>query len=99
MSVQAQVEDHRLRDDRLLRSGGRLFFLYPTVYESQAKLLVRYVVDTSSIDQVDSENRWSRYENLINSEVEILTSWDLAMQVANAVGIDRLVPNSKARRT
>ena len=29
-------------------------------------------------------------ENLINSEVEILTSWDLAMQVAKAIGVERL---------
>ena len=28
--------------------------------------------------------RWSNTENLINSEVEILNSWDLAMQVARA---------------
>ena len=34
-------------------------------------------------------------ENLINSEVEILTSWDLAMQVAKAVGVERLLPESE----
>ena len=37
----------------------------------------------------------SRSENLINSEVEILTSWDLAMQVAKAVGVERLLPQSE----
>ena len=38
-------------------AAAAVFFLYPTVYESQAKLLVRYVVDTSAIDQVDSRRR------------------------------------------
>ena len=33
-------------------------------------------------------------ETLINSEVEILTSWDLAMQVAKAAGIERRLPPS-----
>ena len=63
------------------------------VYESQAKLLVRYVVDTSAIDQVDSRSGTGpASENIINSEVEILTSWDLATEVAQAVGVDRFVP-------
>ena len=68
-------------------AAAAVFFLFPTVYESQAKLLVRYVVDTSAIDQVDSRSTTGpASENLINSEVEILTSSDLAMQVASAVG-------------
>ena len=72
-----------------------VFLFYPTVYESQAKLLVRYVVDTSAIDQVESRATVGpSSENLINSEVEILTSWDLAMQVASAVGLERLLPES-----
>ena len=33
-------------------AAAAVFLLFPTVYESQAKLLVRYVVDTSAIDQV-----------------------------------------------
>ena len=77
-------------------AAAAVFFLYPTVYESQAKLLVRYVVDTSAIDQVDPRSTTGpASENLINSEVEILTSWDLAMQVASAVGFDRLLPASE----
>ena len=71
-----------------------VFFLYPTVYESQAKLLVRYVVDRSTIDQVESKTAGLASENLINSEVEILTSWDLAMEVAKALGPNRLLPES-----
>src|SRR5258707_3176385 len=70
-----------------------VYFLLPTVYESQAKLLVRYVVDKSAVDVLDPSVRPSSADsmNLINSEVEILTSEDLIMQVAQAVGIERLL--------
>ena len=33
-------------------------------------------------------------ESVIGSEVEIMTSWDLALEVADAVGVDRLAPKS-----
>ena len=57
---------------------------------------MRYVVDTSAIDHVESRATVGpSSENLINSEVEILTSWDLAMQVAKAVGVERLLPRSE----
>ncbi|HEY5705683.1 MAG TPA: Wzz/FepE/Etk N-terminal domain-containing protein [Terrimicrobiaceae bacterium] len=72
-----------------------VLFTVPAAYESQAKLLVRYVVDTSAIDQVDSKATASSSENILNSEVEILTSWDLAMQVAKALGPKRLLPESQ----
>ena len=73
-----------------------VFLLRVPVFESEAKLLVRYVVDTSAIDQVESRATvGTSSENLINSEVEILTSWDLAMQVAKAVGPARLLPKSE----
>jgi uncharacterized protein involved in exopolysaccharide biosynthesis len=77
-------------------AAAAVFFRYPTVYQSQAKLLVRYVVDRSTIDQIDSNevvgSRGS--DNLLNSESEILTSWDLAVQVAKALGVERLLPES-----
>ena len=69
------------------------------VYESEAKLMVRYVVDRSAVDPLDSQpKRPGSYggDSLTNSEVQILTSWDLAEQVAEAVGVDRLVPGAKA---
>ena len=81
-----------------IAAAAGIFFLYPVAYESQAKLLVRYVVDTSAIDQLDSRaTASSGNENVINSEVEILTSWDLAIQVAGAVGPERLLPDSKVK--
>ena len=72
-----------------------VYLVRPRMYESQAKLLVRYVVDRSAIDPLDSRaTERPSSDNLINSEVEILASWDLAMQVTKAVGVERLLPRS-----
>lgn len=75
--------------------AATIFYLYsPASYTSEAKLLVRYVLERSAIDPVESHtnsNSGARAGNsVINSELEILTSWDLALEAADAVGIDRL---------
>ena len=73
-----------------------VFFFYPRQYESEAKLLVRYVLDRNPVDPVDNSTSTTGFgkttENVINSEVEILQSWDLAVQVAEAIGYKKLVP-------
>ncbi|MBV9105509.1 MAG: hypothetical protein JO313_05745 [Verrucomicrobia bacterium] len=73
-----------------------VYFLVPPIYESKAKLIVRYVVDTSAVDTLDSavKTPGSQNESLINSEVEILTSQDVAMQVADAIGVERFAKSS-----
>ena len=72
-----------------------VYFFYPPVYESEAKLLVRYVVERSGADPIDNNRSMGQAsENILGSEVEILTSWDLAVQAAEAIGIKRLDPNS-----
>jgi succinoglycan biosynthesis transport protein ExoP len=80
-------------------AAAALYFLSPPVYESEAKLLVRYVVDKSAVDSLDGAIKTpnSQSLNLINSEVEILTSWDLAMQVVDAIGVERLAGGPRAR--
>ena len=82
-----------------LIAAAAVYLFYPPLYQSQAKLLVRYVLDRSPVDPVDGEKGSSSTtgfgnttENVINSEVEILKSWDLAVQVAEAVGFRKLVP-------
>lgn len=71
------------------------FFASPPVYQSQAKLLVRYVVERSAVDAVDTNSGGSRSNLAIASEVEILSSLDLAAQVAEAIGPKRLIPDAK----
>jgi uncharacterized protein involved in exopolysaccharide biosynthesis len=74
----------------LLIAAAILFFV-PPVYESEAKLLVRYVVDRNPVDSEDSQIKTPSSDNspLINSEVEILTSSDLIRQVAQSIGANK----------
>jgi uncharacterized protein involved in exopolysaccharide biosynthesis/Mrp family chromosome partitioning ATPase len=77
-------------------AAAAVYFLYPPSYESQAKLLVRYVLERSAVDPVEAEKAGVASSNeadkVIGAEMEILTSWDLAMQVAQAIGPQRLLP-------
>jgi uncharacterized protein involved in exopolysaccharide biosynthesis len=77
-------------------AAAAFYFFYPPVYESQAKLLVRYVTERSAVDPIEAEKAAAASSNygdrVIDTEIEILTSWDLAMQVAQAIGPKRLLP-------
>src|SRR2546430_11425154 len=77
-------------------AAATFYFLYPPVYESQAKLLVRYVLERSAVDPIEAEKAAiasnSEGDRVIGAEMEILTSWDLAVQVAEAIGPKRLLP-------
>lgn len=81
-----------------LIAAAAVYYFYPPVYESQAKLLVRYVLDRSSVDPIEStsgSNASAQAKaNVLGSEVEILTSWDLAVQVAEVLGAKKLLPGS-----
>lgn len=70
-----------------------VFFLTPVVYPSEAKLLVRYVSDTTVLDPASNRERITAPgrggENVINSEIEILTSRDLIEKVMDEMGIAR----------
>src|SRR5436190_9863797 len=87
-------------------AAAAYYFLFPPAYESQAKLLVRYVLERSAIDPIEGTKPTFQTSNdsdrVIGAEIEILTSWDLAMQVAQAIGPKRLlapapVPDSVKR--
>jgi polysaccharide biosynthesis transport protein len=79
----------------LLGLGAAAYF-YQTMeppYQSTAKLMVRYVVETSAVSP-DSSLDGERIrptsgrgnEGVMGNEIEILTSWDLAKEVAEAIG-------------
>ena len=77
-----------------------LYFFLPSLYESKAKLIVRYVVDRSAVDNLDDgKTVGSPSDGVIMAEVEILTSADVATQVADAVGAQRLVNGPKGQAT
>ena len=82
-----------------LLAAGVVYLVYPTVYVTDAKLLVRYVVERSTVDAVDTTKGAAGYapmtDTVIGSEIEILSSWDLAVQTAEAIGPKRLLPGYK----
>src|SRR5438094_4422540 len=84
-------------------AAAAVYFFYPAVYESDARLLVRYVLERSGYDPVDAvQGQGTRggsgltIDAVIAAEVSILTSWDLSVQVAEALGPNRVVPDAKA---
>jgi uncharacterized protein involved in exopolysaccharide biosynthesis/Mrp family chromosome partitioning ATPase len=84
-------------------AAAAVYFLYPPVYASQAKLLVRYVLERSGVDPIEGASSTAAssktVDTVIGAEVAILTSWDLAVQVAQAIGPKRLLPRSGAAAT
>ncbi len=83
--------------------AAAVYFFYPSTYESDARLLVRYVLERSGYDPVDSISGTSprsgtglTTDAVMAAEVSILTSWDLSVQVAEALGPNRVLPNAKA---
>src|SRR5438034_11248842 len=74
-----------------LVAGMAVYLFYPPVYQSEAKLLVRYVLERSSIDAIESalgsaSLAQAAAEDLLRSEAEIRTSWYLAVLVASDIG-------------
>src|SRR5271166_1272806 len=81
-------------------AAASIHFLHANYYESQAKMLVRYVVDQSLVDKIDDPIKMpGPGENVIGSEVDILTSFDVAMEVAETIGIEQLLPRSGGKAT
>ena len=80
-----------------LLSAGVVYVLGKPQYLSEAKLLVRYVVERSAVDAIDSQVDTSGRSgsSLIAAEIEILSSWDLAVQVAEAIGSEKLLADGK----
>src|SRR6516165_5842293 len=85
-----------------LGAAAAYYFLFPPSYQSDAKLLVRYVLERSGVDPVDNTAKpnsqmggGKSVDSIIDAEVQILTSWDLAVQAAEALGPKRLGAASK----
>ena len=84
-------------------AAAAVYFFFPTVYESDARLLVRYVLERSAVDPVDAMSGQAgragtgmTNDGVIAAEVSIITSWDLSVQVAEALGPNRVLPDAKA---
>lgn len=72
-----------------------ILVLKPPLYSSQAELLIRYVEDSrlpqgpGNASQIKVPD--ARGDNIMNSEVQILTSLDLAKEVVNVVGAEKIL--------
>lgn len=79
-----------------LLAGAAYHAFFPPPYQSEARLFVRYVVSESKAAGPvgESSNVKSpdlRGETIMESEQEILTSLDLARQVAQAIGPEKIL--------
>lgn len=72
-----------------------IFLKYKPDYVSDAKVMIRYVLESRQLGPVETGEQIrtpdSRGDNIINSEVELITSLDLATEVARKVGATNFV--------
>ena len=77
-------------------ASAAFFVLRPPPYVSEAKLFIRYVVNESKTagptgDASSSKSPDQRGETIMESEEQILTSLDLSLQVAEAIGPKKIL--------
>lgn len=76
--------------------GAGLYVTADPEYVSEAKLLVRYVVENREIINSDGpsvRNPDARGSSVMNTEINILTSFDLAREVVEVIGASNIVRN------
>jgi uncharacterized protein involved in exopolysaccharide biosynthesis len=71
------------------------YLLKPPLYQSEAKLFIRYVLDTRSPNttagNTSAISPAGSGEQIINSEIQILTSFDVAEEAAKQIGPKKLL--------
>ena len=82
-------------------AAAYVYLTTPLAYKSQAKLFVRYVSEGQPLNAPGADAKSSadsqvrspdiRGETIIATELEILTSADLALQVADDIGAERIL--------
>ena len=76
-------------------SAVAFYFLKPPPYESQAELLIQYVPQAGALPLMGSDQKVivpdSRGDDIINSEIKIMTSLDLAAQAVINLGATNIL--------
>jgi uncharacterized protein involved in exopolysaccharide biosynthesis/Mrp family chromosome partitioning ATPase len=71
------------------------YFTKQPLYQSEAKIFIRYVTDSHALNPSDNNTRVTSLvdmnQNVMNSETEILTSYDLAAKVATNFGPEKIL--------
>ena len=77
-----------------------MHFSRKPVYASDAKLLVRYVLERGAVDPYEARQNpgAAKADQVIQTEIEILTSMDLALDVARDVGVEKISPGLQGER-
>jgi uncharacterized protein involved in exopolysaccharide biosynthesis/Mrp family chromosome partitioning ATPase len=78
-----------------LAAATYFYFTQQPQYQSVAKIFIRYVTDSRTLNPSENNSKVTSVidlnENVINSEMEILTSYDLAAKVATNFGPDKIL--------
>lgn len=86
-----------------LLAAAAVHFLKPPPYQSQAELLIQYVPEATSLSLVGNDQKVmmpdSRGDDIINSEIQILTSLDLAEEAATNIGPDKILARAGGSST
>jgi succinoglycan biosynthesis transport protein ExoP len=86
-----------------LLAAAALYYFNRPPYQSEAMLFIRYVVDNGTPGSPGSDAKASspdsRGDTIISTEVEILRSLDVAYQVADAIGPDKILAHSKGPKS
>jgi succinoglycan biosynthesis transport protein ExoP len=81
-------------------AAAALYYLKPPPYESRAELLIQYVPEPTLTALIGDEQKVitpdSRGQDIINSEIQILTSLDLAEQAATNIGAGKILGRTDA---
>jgi succinoglycan biosynthesis transport protein ExoP len=77
-----------------LAAAALLYVTRKPFYESEAELVINSVVQRGALDGHETEMAAGGRggEQVVNTEMLILRSGDLAFEVAEAIGVDRLMP-------
>jgi uncharacterized protein involved in exopolysaccharide biosynthesis len=67
------------------------------LYQSESRLLIRYVLERENSDTYQAHQGLGNQvrDNVINTEIEILTSHDLAFDVVRKMGVRTILPQSQ----
>ena len=78
-----------------LLAGAVVYLALPASYSSEAKLFIRYVVESKVPSGIEGDSQIKTPDpaggNIINSEIEVLKSLDLAIQVVEAIGAEKIL--------
>ncbi|HEV2320098.1 MAG TPA: Wzz/FepE/Etk N-terminal domain-containing protein [Verrucomicrobiae bacterium] len=77
-----------------IAAAAAYWWLYPPPYQSEARVFIRYVLTPRPVNdpknaQVTSPDELG--QSIMNSEMEILTSFDLAQQAAKNIGPEKIL--------